>query len=60
MYNPNFVSQALEQYKIDSCWRNTSVFDTINTFITMNYVGLKDDVMQMLAFVCSFPNKLNK
>ena len=49
MYNPNSVSQALERHKIDSYWRNTSAFDTINTFITMNYSGLKDDVMQMLA-----------
>ena len=49
MYNPNSVSQALERHRIDSYWRNTSAFDTINTFITMNYAGLKDDVMQMLA-----------
>ena len=26
-----------------------SAFDTINTFITMNYAGLKDDVMKMLT-----------
>lgn len=49
MYNPNSVSQALERHKIDSYWRNTSAFDTINTFITMNYAGLKDDVMKMLT-----------
>lgn len=49
MYNPNSVSQALERHKIDSYWRNTSAFDTVNTFITMNYAGLKDDVMKMLT-----------
>ena len=49
MYNPNSVSQALERHKIDSYWRNTSAFDTINTFITMNYAGLKDGVMKMLT-----------
>ena len=49
MYNPNSVSQALERHKIDSYWRNTSAFDTINTFITMNYAGLKEDILAMLS-----------
>ena len=33
----------------DSYWKNTSSFASINTFITMNYAGLKDDIMTMLA-----------
>lgn len=33
----------------DSFWRNTSSFASINTFITLNYEGLKDDVLKMLA-----------
>ena len=49
MYNPNSVSRALERHKVDSYWRNTSAFGTINTFITMNYAGLKEDVLAMLA-----------
>ena len=48
MYNPNSVSRALERHKVDSYWRNTSAFGTINTFITMNYAGLKEDVLAML------------
>ena len=32
-----------------SCWKNTSSFESINTFITMNYEGLKDDVLSMLS-----------
>lgn len=28
---------------------NTSSFESINTFITMNYAGLKDDVLAMLS-----------
>lgn len=31
-----------------SCGKNTSSFASINTFITMNYAGLKDDVLTML------------
>lgn len=49
MYNPNSVSRALTRGKLDSYWKNTSAFDSINTFITMNYEGLKDDILAMLA-----------
>ena len=49
MYNPNSVSMALDRHKFDSYWKNTSSFASINTFITMNYAGLKDDIMKMLA-----------
>ena len=49
MYNPNSVSLALKRHRFDSYWKNTSSFASINTFITMNYAGLKDDVMTMLA-----------
>ena len=49
MYNPNSVSMALNNQDFDSYWKNTSSFDSINTFITMNYEGLKDDIMTMLS-----------
>ena len=49
MYNPNSVSMAIERNDFDSYWRNTSSFASINTFIMMNYAGLKDDIMKMLA-----------
>ena len=49
MYNPNSVSMAMDRHKFDSYWKNTSSFASINTFITMNYAGLKNDVMTMLA-----------
>lgn len=49
MYNPNSVVQAMERQDFDSYWKNTSSFASINTFITMNYAGLKDDIVTMLA-----------
>ena len=49
MYNPNSVSLAMKKQDFDSYWRNTSSFESINTFITMNYEGLKDDVLSMLS-----------
>jgi len=49
MYNPNSVVLAMNRHRFDSYWKNTSSFTSINTFITMNYEGLKDDIMTMLA-----------
>ena len=49
MYNPNSVSMAIKRKNFDSYWKNTSSFASINTFITMNYAGLKDDIMTMLS-----------
>ncbi|MDD6824808.1 MAG: AAA family ATPase [Oscillospiraceae bacterium] len=49
MYNPNSVYQAMVDHSLESYWKNTSAFDTINTFITLNFDGLKEDIMRMLA-----------
>ena len=49
MYNPNSVSMAMKKKDFDSYWKNTSSFASINTFITMNYAGLKDDIITMLS-----------
>ena len=49
MYNPNSVSLAMNRRRFDSYWKNTSSFESINTFITMNYAGLKDDIMKMVS-----------
>lgn len=48
MYNPNSVVQAMIDRDFDSYWKNTSSFASVNTFITMNYAGLKDDILTML------------
>ena len=49
MYNPNSVAMAMTEHRFKSYWKNTSSFESINTFITMNYAGLKDDIMTMLS-----------
>lgn len=49
MYNPNSVYQSMLDRQLDSYWRNTSAFSTINKYITLNMDGLKDDVTRMLA-----------
>ena len=49
MYNPNSVVQAMVDHDFDTYWKNTSSFESINTFINMNYEGLKDDVLSMIV-----------
>ena len=38
----------MKKQDFDSYWKNTSSFESINTFITMNYEGLKDDALTAL------------
>ena len=49
MYNPNSVYQAMTDQSLESYWKGTSSFEVINNYITLNYDGLKDDVMTMLT-----------
>lgn len=49
MYNPNSVYQSMIDHDLDTYWKNTSTFDTINIFITLNFDGLKEDVLHMLS-----------
>lgn len=49
IYNPNSVVMAIKKRDYDSYWKNTSSFETINKLITLNYDGLKDDILNMLA-----------
>lgn len=49
MYNPNSVYEAMVRQKYNSYWKNTSSFESINTYITLNYEGLKEDILGMLS-----------
>lgn len=49
MYNPNSVYQSMLDEKFKSYWKNTSAFSSINRLITLNFEGLKDDIITMLA-----------
>ena len=51
MYNPNSVYQAMIDRSLESYWKNTSAFDTINNYITLNFDGLKEDTLKMLSGV---------
>lgn len=49
MYNPNSVYQCMVDHGYHSYWKNTSAFSTINDYITLNFDGLKEDVLDMLS-----------
>ena len=49
MFNPNSVMQAIDNDWCESYWASTGAFDAVANYIQMNYEGLKDDIIRMLA-----------
>ena len=49
MFNPNSVMMALYARRCRSFWAATGAFDAVSAYIRMNYEGLKDDIIGMLA-----------
>lgn len=49
IFNPNSVMQALDAGRCRSFWASTGAYDAVTHYISMNYEGLKDDVVKMLA-----------
>ena len=49
MFNPNSVMQALQEKWCESYWGKTGAYDAVADYISMNYEGLKDDIIRMLA-----------
>jgi hypothetical protein len=52
MFNPNSVMEALRRGRCRSYWASTGAFDAVAHYIQMNYEGLKDDIIRMLAGEC--------
>ena len=49
MFNPNSVMQAVTVGRCRSYWANTGAFDAVANYIQMNYDGLKDNIINMIA-----------
>jgi len=49
MFNPNSVIQAVYAGRCRSFWASTGAYDAVARYIQMNYEGLKDDIIRMLA-----------
>ena len=49
MFNPNSVMQAVSIGRCRSFWASTGAFDSIADYIKMDFGGLKEDIIDMLA-----------
>ena len=49
IFNPNSVMMALKSRRCRSFWASTGALDAVSDYIRMNYEGLKDDIINMLA-----------
>jgi RecB family endonuclease NucS len=49
MFNPNSVMQAVDIGRCRSFWGSTGAFDAIAGYIQMNFDGLKESIVEMLA-----------
>lgn len=49
IFNPNSVMTAVREHWCESYWGRTGAADAISSYICMNYEGLKDDIIMMLA-----------
>lgn len=56
MYNPFAVMRALKRRSFSSYWTSTNTFESLRRYITMNFDGLKDDIVSALNDV---PVKVN-
>lgn len=56
IYNPYAVMRALKRGSFESYWASTNTFESLRKYITMNFDGLKDDVVSLLSDV---PVKVN-
>ena len=49
MFNPNSVMEAVRNEWCESYWGRTGAYDAVADYINMNYEGLKDDIIDLLA-----------
>lgn len=49
IYNPRSVVGAMMSGTFDTYWNQTETFEALKTYIDMNYDGLKDAIIRMLA-----------
>ncbi len=49
MFNPYSVMNAIRDEEYKSYWQTTGAYDIVTAYIQMNFEGLKDDIIRMLA-----------
>ena len=48
-YNPFAVMRAIDQGKITGYWTSTTTYESLKRYISMNFEGLRDSVVELLA-----------
>ena len=49
IYNPRSVVESMENKKYSSYWNSTENYEALKTYIQMNFDGLREKVIQMIA-----------
>ncbi|MGN0281132.1 MAG: AAA family ATPase [Prevotella sp.] len=49
IFNPYSVMRAIDDNRYQSYWTTTSAYDSVVTYIQMNFDGLKDDIIRMIS-----------
>jgi len=49
IFNPNSVMMAVRRHWCESYWSKTAAYDTVANYISMNFEGLKEAVVRMVA-----------
>lgn len=49
IYNPRSVVMAMTSHDFDNYWTKTETYESIRTYIEMNYDGLRDTIIRLIA-----------
>ena len=49
IYNPRSVVSAMLNHSFDNYWNKTETFEALRDYIVMNYKGLKENIIELLA-----------
>ena len=49
IYNPFAVMRAMRRHSIESYWTSTAAYESLRRYITMNFDGLRDAVVDLLV-----------
>ena len=49
IYNPRSVVMAMTSHSFDNYWTKTETYESIRTYIEMNYDGLRDTIVELIA-----------
>ena len=52
IYNPKSVVDSIRRKEFSSYWTQTETYEALKIYVKMNYDGLKDSIIQMLAGEC--------